>query len=229
MLWPSSLCAAATIQSDGLRITALAQVKPYKLSRTKPSPIAVFVAGHLQSTTGGVPPQLRRLIIAGRELHEMGMAVSGRKLHHAPDRVRCRGQHGGDDHHVDRLGALQQRQCIGDRTQAQTLVTQLPDPLGRPCPFCPGNEHETPPELIPNLDDLATEDGKAVDNVYVEHSYGLLTDPLASSWPGPGEGRTYVVLANVGWFQTPGQPAVAPDLLLSLDVRWPAAPRCGFC
>jgi hypothetical protein len=59
----SSLCAAATIQSDGLRITALAQVKPYKLSRTKPSPIAVFVAGHLQSTTGGVPPQLRRLSV----------------------------------------------------------------------------------------------------------------------------------------------------------------------
>jgi hypothetical protein len=57
----SSLCAAATIQSGGLRITALAQVKPYKLSRTKPSPIAVFVAGHLQNSTGGVPPQLRRL------------------------------------------------------------------------------------------------------------------------------------------------------------------------
>ena len=35
---------AATIQSEGLRITALAQVKPYKLARTKPSPIAVFVA-----------------------------------------------------------------------------------------------------------------------------------------------------------------------------------------
>jgi hypothetical protein len=54
---------AATIQSGGLRITALAQVKPYKLNRTKPSPIAVFVAGHLQSTEGGVPPQLRRLSV----------------------------------------------------------------------------------------------------------------------------------------------------------------------
>jgi hypothetical protein len=57
----TSLSAAATIQSEGLRITALAQVKPYKLNRTKPSPIAVFVAGHLENSTGGVPPQLRRL------------------------------------------------------------------------------------------------------------------------------------------------------------------------
>jgi hypothetical protein len=54
---------AATIQSGGLRITALAQVKPYELQRTKPSPIAVFVAGHLESTEGGVPPQLRRLSV----------------------------------------------------------------------------------------------------------------------------------------------------------------------
>jgi hypothetical protein len=59
----ASFSAAATIQSDGLRITALAQVKPYELSRTKPSPIAVFIAGHLQSTSGGVPPQLRRLSV----------------------------------------------------------------------------------------------------------------------------------------------------------------------
>jgi hypothetical protein len=54
---------AATIQSGGLRITALAQVKPYKLDRTKPSPIAVFVAGHLESSQDGVPPQLRRLSV----------------------------------------------------------------------------------------------------------------------------------------------------------------------
>jgi hypothetical protein len=59
----AGIAAAATIQSEGLRITALAQVKPYKLARTKPSPIAVFVAGHLQSTTASVPPQLRRLSV----------------------------------------------------------------------------------------------------------------------------------------------------------------------
>jgi hypothetical protein len=69
---------AATIQSEGLRITALAQVKPYKLPRDKPSPIAVFVAGHLQSSEGGVPPQLRRLnVFVNRHglLQSKGLAV----------------------------------------------------------------------------------------------------------------------------------------------------------
>ena len=28
-----------------------------------------------------------------------------------------------------------------------TRSPQLPDPLGRPCPFCPGNEEDTPPAL----------------------------------------------------------------------------------
>jgi hypothetical protein len=62
------LCAAAsapavTIQSEGLRITALAQVQPYKLPRKTPAPIAVFVAGHLENAKGGIPPQLQRLVI----------------------------------------------------------------------------------------------------------------------------------------------------------------------
>jgi hypothetical protein len=63
-----ALCGAgaalgATIQSEGLRITVLSQLKPYKLPRAKPAPIAVFVAGHLENTDGGVPPQLRRLTV----------------------------------------------------------------------------------------------------------------------------------------------------------------------
>jgi Uma2 family endonuclease len=84
---------------------------------------------------------------------------------------------------------------------------------------------EVPAELIPNLDDLVTEDGKAADNLYVGHCYRLLTEPLASSWPGPGEGRPFVVLANVGWFPTPGRTPLVPDVLLSLDVTWPQEPR----
>lgn len=54
---------AVTIQDGGLRITALAQVKPFKLPRDKPGPIAVFIAGHLQSANGGVPPQLRSFTV----------------------------------------------------------------------------------------------------------------------------------------------------------------------
>lgn len=73
LLLASAYATAATVQSEGLRITALAQLKPYKLPRDKPAPIAVFIAGHLQSTTGGVPPQLQRLKI---EVNRHGLLQS---------------------------------------------------------------------------------------------------------------------------------------------------------
>src|SRR5690242_10707731 len=63
LLGTTAVATAAVIQSDGLRITALAQVIPYKLPRSKPAPIAVFVGGHLAATTGGIPPQLRELTV----------------------------------------------------------------------------------------------------------------------------------------------------------------------
>ncbi|HEX5376419.1 MAG TPA: hypothetical protein VFW48_09715 [Solirubrobacterales bacterium] len=59
----AAVATAATVQSGGLRITTLAQIKPYKLPRDKPAPIAVFVAGHLRASNGGIPPQLQRLKI----------------------------------------------------------------------------------------------------------------------------------------------------------------------
>jgi hypothetical protein len=55
--------AAVVVQGGGVRITVLSQVKPYKLPRRTPAPIAVFVAGHLASVAGGIPPQLQRLRI----------------------------------------------------------------------------------------------------------------------------------------------------------------------
>ncbi len=73
LLLGGAYATAATIQSEGLRITALAQLKPYKLPRDKPAPIAVFIAGHLQSTTGGVPPQLQKLRI---EVNRHGLLQS---------------------------------------------------------------------------------------------------------------------------------------------------------
>ncbi len=59
----AAVATAATVQQGNLRITVLSQLKPYKLPRTTPAPIAVFVAGHLQSPSGGIPPQLQRLTI----------------------------------------------------------------------------------------------------------------------------------------------------------------------
>ena len=69
---------AVTVQSEGLRITALAQIQPYKLPRKTPAPIAVFVAGHLQNAKGGIPPQLQRLRIEVNRhglLQSKGLAV----------------------------------------------------------------------------------------------------------------------------------------------------------
>ena len=73
------------------------------------------------------------------------------------------------------------------------------------------------PAVMPNLDDLVTTDDTPVDSIYAEKEQRLLTEPLYSSWAGPGEGRPFLALANVGWFHTWKQPPLVPDALLSLD------------
>lgn len=59
----ASLAQAAVIQEGNLRITITSQIQPYKLPRDKPSPIAVFVAGHLSAPHGGIPAQLQRMSV----------------------------------------------------------------------------------------------------------------------------------------------------------------------
>ena len=78
LLGAAAIAGAATIQQGGLRITVLSQIKPYKLPRTHPAPIAIFVAGHLSNAEGGIPPQLRRLRIEVNRhglLQSRGLAV----------------------------------------------------------------------------------------------------------------------------------------------------------
>lgn len=79
-----------------------------------------------------------------------------------------------------------------------------------------------PPELHPDVDHLVTEDDTPVDNIFSEKQQRLLAEALHSSWPGPGEGRPFVAMANVGLFYTNRLPAVVADFLLSLDVTLPA-------
>lgn len=55
--------SAAVIQQGGIRITVLAQIKPFKLPRSEPAPIAVFVGGHVATPSGALPPQLQRMTI----------------------------------------------------------------------------------------------------------------------------------------------------------------------
>ncbi len=69
----AGIATAATVQQGNLRITVLAQLKPYKLPRETPAPIAVFVAGHLQNPNGGIPPQLQRMKI---EVNRHGLLQS---------------------------------------------------------------------------------------------------------------------------------------------------------
>jgi hypothetical protein len=63
LLGCATFASAVTLQQGGLRITVLSQLIPFKLPRDKPAPIAVFVAGHLQSSRGGIPPQLQEMRI----------------------------------------------------------------------------------------------------------------------------------------------------------------------
>jgi Uma2 family endonuclease len=77
-------------------------------------------------------------------------------------------------------------------------------------------------EPRPNVDHLVTEDDTPVDNLFSEKQQRLLTEPLYSSWAGPGEGRSFVAMANVGLYYAVRQPPFVPDVLLSLDVEVPA-------
>ncbi len=78
------------------------------------------------------------------------------------------------------------------------------------------------PEDYPDVSNLVTEDGKPVENIYVEKQYRLLNDPLYASWEGPaGKGR-FIALTNVGLFSSPREPPLVPAFLLSDDIEQPA-------
>lgn len=77
-------------------------------------------------------------------------------------------------------------------------------------------------EFAPDISNLITEDDTPVDNIFSEKQQRLLTEPLYSSWDGPGEGRSFIALANVGVFYLARNPAIVPDVLFSADVEMPA-------
>jgi Uma2 family endonuclease len=80
----------------------------------------------------------------------------------------------------------------------------------------PSRWEDLEPGYLPNYDNLVTEDDTPVDRIFTEKQQRLLTEPLYSCWQ---PGRPFVVLANVGWFYTDHQPALVPDVLLSLDIE----------
>jgi hypothetical protein len=84
---------------------------------------------------------------------------------------------------------------------------------------------ELPPELESLVEQLVTEDDTPVDSIFSEKQHRLLTESLHSSWPGPGAGRPFVAMTNVGLFYEVRIPPLVPDALLSLDVSLPADVR----
>lgn len=70
----------------------------------------------------------------------------------------------------------------------------------------------------PDISHIITEDDKPVDNIFSEKQQRLLTESLNSSWKPD---RPFVAAANVGIFYGINQPAIVPDMFLSLDVELP--------
>ena len=74
----------------------------------------------------------------------------------------------------------------------------------------------------PDISHLETEDDTPVDNLFSEKQMRLLADSLYNGWAGPGDGRKFLVMANVGLFFSLHEPPLVPDVLVSLDVEPPA-------
>ena len=77
---------------------------------------------------------------------------------------------------------------------------------------------------LPDVSNLVTEDDTPVDNLVSEREMHLLKDSAYASWPGPGQGRRFIVMANVALYASTTLPPLVPDVLLSLDVDLPDDP-----
>src|SRR4051794_30667944 len=78
---------------------------------------------------------------------------------------------------------------------------------------------EPPSGAFPELNNLVTQDDTPVDSYLAEKQQRLLTEPLYSSWGGPGPGRRFLVAGNVGYFHLASEPPLVPDVFLALDVQ----------
>ena len=70
---------------------------------------------------------------------------------------------------------------------------------------------------VPDANSLVTEDDTPVDNFASAKQQRLLVSSLYSS----ARERTFLAEANVGIYHTDGQPAIVPDVFLSLNVQVP--------
>jgi hypothetical protein len=77
-----------------------------------------------------------------------------------------------------------------------------------------------PAEIELDYDKFITEDDKPVDSIYAERQHRLLVDSLFASWQAPG-GRPHLAATDVGLVYAVNEPAVAPDVMISMGVKPP--------
>ena len=106
-----------------------------------------------------------------------------------------------------------------DRPRAGVLARPVTSAPHRAPVAVTGNAAAPAPALDVDIETLVTEDDTPVDDMPSEKQQRLLTEPLFSSWSGPGAGRSFVAAANVGVFPVARNPAIVPDMFLSLDVQ----------
>jgi hypothetical protein len=58
-----SFASGANVQDGNLRIMVQSQIQPFKLPRSEPAPIAVFISGHVGTADGTTPPQLQKMVV----------------------------------------------------------------------------------------------------------------------------------------------------------------------
>jgi Uma2 family endonuclease len=109
-----------------------------------------------------------------------------------------------------------------------TLMAEVSAPAATPAserlPPPPDTSHlvteDDGPELYvspPDTSHLITEDDTPVDNWFSEKNQRLLAGPVNEAGKRLFGGRPFVAAANVGIFNTIRQPAIVPDVFLSLD------------
>src|SRR5258708_1459676 len=75
-----------------------------------------------------------------------------------------------------------------------------------------------PPDRELTIDELIIDDGEPAESIFISKQRCLLTEPLYSSWKGPGPGRPFLVTSNVGFFPEKKQTPLVPDTMLAVDV-----------
>ncbi len=83
---------------------------------------------------------------------------------------------------------------------------------------------EPPPGGFPDVRTIITQDDTPVENIYVGVQRHLLVDTLRH-WSGPGQGRPFWAGDDVGVFFKEKTPAVVPDFMVAIDVKFKNALR----